>query len=210
MTAREPITTNLIVGIVLPLYRMDAVDIEALAAQLERQTTIVYRQEIQRNLNLYKCQRLVTGPDAAAQQWIADKTRQDAEGIANTYNTQLEREIQRLYASNKFGNRYHYIRGLDAWASKRNAYKAPSIALNTMTAARQYAAQRFREENNVTGRMVFVGPPPVCKRCLRLKALGPVSVEQARAYGDSQHPNCPHSWEQLIPTAIDCENAWTG
>jgi hypothetical protein len=210
MTTREPVTTTLILGIIMPLYEMQQEDITALAADLERQVRTEYGRTIQTQLNLYKCQRLATGPDAESTRWIEQYVKSTSEGIARTYNRELSNKIAALHAANVRGNRYYYMRALDTWTRQRNAYKVPSIALNSMTATRQYAAQRFRAENNVTGRMVFVGPPPVCKKCLRLKALGPVSVEQARKYGDAQHVNCPHRWEQLIPKAINCQEAWTG
>lgn len=210
MTSRQLTQTNLILGILYPLYEMQEEDIAALSAGLSRQVRAEYGKTIQTQLNLYGCQKLVTGPDAQSERWIEAYVTKTAEGIAKTYNTQLRNEIQRLYDANKRGNRYYYMRGLDAWTIRRNAYKEPSIALNTMTAARDYATKRFRTENNIGGRFVFVGPPPVCKRCIKLKALGVVSAEAAERYGDSQHVNCPHKWEQLIPQRINCDEAWTG
>jgi hypothetical protein len=210
MTARAPVETNLIVGIVLPLYQMIEEDITALAARLTRQMTIEYRQVIQGQLVLYGCQKLVTGPDAISQRWIEAYAKKNSEGIARTYNRELSNKISALYQANPRGNRRYYARALDAWILKRNSYKLPSIALNTAAAIREYAQQRFREENGIEGRFLFVGPPPVCEKCLRLKSLGVVTEAEARRYGNSQHVGCPHEWEQLIPKKIDCDEAWTG
>lgn len=210
MTSRELTQTNLIIGVLYPLYSMIDEDIAALAADLRRQVVAEYGRTVQQQLNLYGCQRLATPPDAVSQRWIDAYLTKTSEGIARTYNTQLRNEIERLYQANPRGNRYYYMRALETWTQRRNAYKIPSIALNAKTAAAQYARQRFRDENGIQGRFVFVGPPPVCKRCMKLKGLGPVSEEQATKYGDSQHVNCPHFWQQLINSRIDCANAWTG
>lgn len=214
MTTRNPgkeaIDTRLIRVITL-LYSMLDDDIARIQEQITQQLTITYRQTISAQLRLYGCQKLVTGPDGKAQTFIETKAKADATSIANTYNRELRAEVQRIYTRNPRGNRYYFIRALEEWTARRNAYKIPQISLNTATAAREYAAQRFRRENNIEGRMVFVGPPPVCKKCLRLKGLGPVSVAAAERYGDSQHINCPHRWEQLIAKPIPCDElTWTG
>lgn len=214
MTTRNPgkeaIDTRLIRVITL-LYSMLDDDIEQITQQISRQLTITYRQTINAQLRLYSCQKAATGPDSKAEKWITAKAKTDATSIAKTYNQQLKAEVQRIYSRNPRGNRYYFMRALEEWTAKRNKWKTPQIALNTAAAARDYAAQRFRRENNIKGRMVFVGLPPVCKRCLYLKGLGPVSEEDARRYGDSQHSGCFHRWEQLIPKPIPCdEMTWTG
>lgn len=212
MTTREPISTNLIVGIIRPLYAMDEGDIQALAADLRRQVMFEYGREIQRQLNLYGCQRLYSGPDAKAQAWIDDYVRTNAEGIARTYNKNLENEIRRQYTANKRANRFAYIRALDAWTTKRNAYKIPSISLSTMTQVRAYAQDRFLTENNIEGKFAFVGPPPVCRICIRAKGRSPITRRQMKqAHNQAPfHVHCPHRWEALILTKIDCDTVWTG
>jgi hypothetical protein len=212
MTTREPVNTNLIVGIILPLYRMDQGDVEALASDLRRQVMAEYGREIQRNLNLYGCQRLYSGPDQTSQAWIDDYVGRMSESIARTYNSQLQNEIRRQYTANPRANRFSYIRALDAWTVRRNAYKVPSIALNSMTQVRAYAQDRFIRENKITGRFAMVGPPPVCKICIRIKANGPLPWEECQRPENRlpAHVNCPHRREALVLIKIDCANAWTG
>lgn len=209
MTTKERINTALIRAIV-ENYSMSEGDINALLQGIAKQLTVVYRQVIQAQLTLYSCQKSVSGPDSRAMQWIDEKALKDARGIANTYQKELENKVQSLYLANRRGNRTYYSSNLDTWFAARSIRKSRDISLNTMLSARQYAAQRFRTENAIDGRMVFVGPPPVCKKCIRLKALGAVSVERAKNYGDSQHVNCPHRWEILVPKKINCDDAWTG
>lgn len=210
MTAPAPVS-SVIIEKIFEHYRMLEGDIASLNQQLTQQLTVTYRQVIQSQLALYGCQKLATGPDSEAQRWIAEKAQKDSEGIARTYDRELRSQINRIYQGNKKTNRYGYMRALDAWIAGRNLYKVPSISLNTMVKAREYAAQRFRDENNIQTKMRFVGPPPVCKKCLQLKGLGLVTVAAAKKYGDSQHPSCPHRWEAVIPTKIKCgDETWTG
>lgn len=210
-TRKETIDTRLIRVITL-LYSMQDDDIAQLQEQISKQLTITYRTVIQAQLRLYGCQKTVTGPDAKAQRFIETKAKQDAEGIARTYNTQLKNEVQRIYNRNPRGNRYFFMRALDAWAAKRNQFKTPSIALNTMTAAREYAQRRFVEENGIEGKWRLVGPPPVCKDCMRIAALGVVTwaVTQKPRNRLPSHVGCPHQWAQLIPKRIECDTAWAG
>jgi hypothetical protein len=210
MTTRERINTGLIRAIV-DVYSMTEGDINALVEQIKSQLMTTYRQSIQRQLVLYSCQKIVTGPDNQALAFLEAKALKDARGIANTYQNDLERKVQFLYIQNRRGNRNYYSSNLNTWARQRTTSKARVISLNTMTSAREYAVQRFRTENNITGKFIFAGPPPVCKKCIRLKAKGLVSAEQAKNFGDSQHINCPHFWQAVTLGKFNCnDETWTG
>lgn len=213
MTTRERVDSPVIRRI-FEAYRMDADDQIRMYEQIERQLTIVYRQTIQAQLNLYGCQKVVSESiDPASSQWIQAKARKDAEGIAQTYDRELMGQIQKVRAGNIRANRFAYMRAIDTWIAQRNIFKSASISLNTMTAARKYAQDRFTRENNIGGKWVLVGPPPVCKKCVRIKALGPITYEQTQKPNNAlpQHVNCPHRYQQLIPKKIECgPNTWTG
>lgn len=204
-----PLSTPLI-DAMTGFYSMGPGDIVELSAQLEEQMTAQYRVTIQSQLLLYGCNRSATGPDAQSLASIQRTSRTTADGIARTYNRELRNKVQSLYSANRRGNRNYYFKALEAWTVKRNAYKLDSIALNTMTAARKYAQERFVEQNGIAGRWVFTGPPPVCKVCIRIKALGVVSLAVSLTNPLPAHVNCPHTWSQVIPKKIDCAEAWTG
>jgi hypothetical protein len=213
MTTREPVSTNLILGIIMPLYEMQQEDIQALAADLERQVRIEYVRTVQRLLTLHGCQKTAQIADARSLTWIAEYARATSEGIARTYNRELSNKIRTLYTANPRGNRFYYMRGLDTWTRQRNGYKTASIALNTMTAARSYAQDRFYRENTIGGRFRPVGPPPVCKICIRIFAKGPLTWEECQKPANRfpAHVGCPHKHEIMVPTRIrDCDSAWTG
>lgn len=214
MTARDrtAINTRLIQAIV-DQYAMNEADVTRLMEQVSRQLTIVYRQTIAAQLSLYQCQKLATGPDSAAQTWIDDKARTDVKSIVNTYEKELRNKVISIYKGNKKSNRFAYMRAIDAWIAQRNIFKSASISLNTMTAARSYAQDRFIRENGITGRFAMVGPPPVCKDCVRIKGYGPQTFEQTQKPNKRlpSHVNCPHRWQALVPKKINCdEGTWTG
>lgn len=212
MTTRERINTDLIRAIV-DTYSMQESDIQALLDQIARQTTIVYRQTIQSSLTLYGCQKIVTGPDQKAQEWIDAKALKDAKGIATTYQNDLENKVIALYRANPRGNRFYYSSNLNTWIAKRGVFKSQSISLNTMTQARKYAQDRFIRENNIGGRFSMVGPPAVCKDCVRIKSYGPQTFEETQKPNKRlpSHVNCPHRWQALTPKKIPCdEMTFTG
>jgi hypothetical protein len=104
------------------------------------------------------------------------------------------------------------VRALDTWLVDRTSRKTASISLNTMTAAREYAKDRFITENGIEGKFVFTGPPPVCKICIRIKGYGPMTYKQTRQSNRRlpAHINCPHTYQALTLTKIDCSAVWTG
>lgn len=211
MTARD-VTQTTIVTKVIAHYEMTADDVRQLYEQIKVQIEKTYLQTIQAQLNLRGCQKLATLLDQASRAWIEDKARTDAAGIAKTYNRELANKTKAIYSSNKRTNRYGYMRALDTWLLQRNAFKVPSISLNTMTQARAYAEDRFIRENKIKGRFAPVGPPPVCKLCIRVFALGPLTWEECQKPRNKfpQHPGCPHKHAAMVITPINCAEAWTG
>jgi hypothetical protein len=211
MTTKERINTALIRAIV-ENYSMSEGDINALLQSITRQLTVVYRQVIQAQLTLYSCQKTVSGPDSRASKWIDDKALKDARGIANTYQRELENKVQSLYLANRRGNRNYYSSNLNTWFASRSIRKSRDISLNTMTAAREYAKDRFITENGIEGKFVLTGPPPVCKDCIRIKGYGAMTYKQTRMKNRRlpAHPGCPHTYQALTLTKIDCSTVWTG
>lgn len=188
-------------------------DVDALSSQLSKQLTATYRQTIQASLNLYGCQKTVSAPDSQSSKWIDAKAVKDSEGIAQTYDRELKNHIARLQSKAPKGNRFYYLKALDEWINQRNKFKVASISLNTMTQARAYAQDRFIRENNIKGRFAPVGPPPVCKICIRIFAKGPLTWEECMKPANflPAHVHCPHKRQALVIQSIPCnELTWTG
>lgn len=210
MTTRIPVSTRLIDAITAH-YAMNEDDIRLLMERITAQLITTYRRVILQQLQLYKCQKTPSNPiDPQSQQWVEAKALKDAKGIAATYERELRNKVSRLYQANRRGNRNYYISNLDRWITQRNSHKSSSISLNTMTAARKYAKDEFRSRNVRGGKYILVGPPPVCKLCIRIKGLGPVDLATTKRRPLPAHGGCPHDYEAVTLGKVDCETIWTG
>jgi len=201
--------TNLVSTITL-LYSMQQDDINALADRLLQQRAVEWQRSIQQELARYGCNQSARAPVGGDALDLFRMSENDARSIAQTYNRELRNQVQRLFEANPKGNRNYYISRLEAWAKRRDAYKAQQIALNTAATTRQLAQSRFRQQNNINSKFLFVGPPPVCITCTRLKAMGLVTQDVVNQYPSPQHLNCPHEWQDARPKGIDCATAWAG
>lgn len=199
-----------LVSTLLLLYRMNDADVAALAATLNVRRIEEYKRAIQQELARYGCNAIASAPSGGDLAALQQMSQRDAETIAVTYNGQLERQIQRLYDANPRGNRQYYYSNLEAWSNKRDGFKVPQIALQTAQTTREHAQRRFRDKNQIGGKYLFAGPPPVCKKCMRLRAMGLVTIDVVNQYGNSQHIGCPHEWQSARLSKIDCSRVWTG
>jgi hypothetical protein len=213
MTVPAAVQSSQLVRIITLLYSMQGEDINLLADRLLQQRATEWANAISQELRRYGCSQTGRAPVGSDALELFRLSEQDAQGIASTYNRELSNQVQRLYAANPRGNRTYYTSNLEKWAAKREIYKAQQIALNTAATTRQFAQTRFRQMNNIErGKYLFSGPPPVCVKCVSLKAKGLVSLEFVNRHPSPQHPNCPHEWVQarIRGVNLDCATAWTG
>lgn len=210
MTTPAAIQTSNLVRIITLLYSMQSDDINLLADRLLQQRSVEWQRSMTQELRRYGCSQTGQFPVGSDALELFRMSETDAAGIANTYNRELRSQVQRLYTANPRGNRNYYTSNLEQWAAKREIYKAQQIALNTAGTTRQMAQTRFRQMNNIEGKYLFGGPPPVCIRCVRLRAMGLVAREVMQRYPTPIHVNCPHEWRDGRPKGIDCATAWTG
>lgn len=136
---------------------------------------------------------------------------EDAKSIAATYNRELANKINALYRENPRGNRTFYFSRLEAWSTKRAAWKSPQIALTTEMQTRAYAMERFRAMNfDKPLRYIFAGPAPTCRVCVKLFAEGVVDEAFMRSTPIPVHPNCPHYFRVVRPPKLECNQLWLG
>lgn len=194
------------------LYSLQDADTVDLAMRLQAQRKVEWVKAISAELQRYGCPANGQPPAGSDAQALSQLSLTDARSIANTYNRELGNQVQRLYAANPRGNRNYYFKALETWSAKRQIFKGQQIALNTHTSTGQLARQRFRQMNDIdTGKFIFAGPIPVCIKCVRLRAMGIVSIEIVNRYGDSQHVNCPHFWKPVrVRGVVDCKTVWRG
>ena len=192
------------------LYRMERDDVTALAEQLLEQRKRAWATALAELGREYGCGKPPRAPSGDDLRELRRMSREDARQIADTWNKDVSRQIERLYEANPRGNRHYYARRLEAWSAERNAWKAPSIAFNTAQQTRFYAQQAFYRANGIEPRFIFVGPPPVCEACVMHFAAGVVGQDYVDRNAAPVHVNCPHEWRALRQERIPCEDLWLG
>jgi hypothetical protein len=205
-----PLETRLLQIIGL-LYRMNADDEVALAKELtlarQRAWTLTIRNEARR-LGCDKTPQKATGTQLRD---LESMSLEDAKSIARTWNRDVEREIGRLFETNRRGNRYYYAKNVEAWAARRAVWKDAQIALNTEQSTIRYAKEQFWKQNKLLGvRFVASGPAAVCKVCIRIFAAGVVDYRYTQRHPLPAHINCPHTYETLTLEKRACAEIWVG
>ncbi len=181
---------------------------EQLLAQMKRAWLAALREEARR----YGYRGPANPPSREDLAWLRREARQDAQSIARTWARDVERQLERLYATNRRGNRYYYTKHMEEWAAARDTWKARQIFVTTESKVRAYARERFAERNGLRGdRYVMDGPPPVCAVCVGYFAAGVVDQAFVDKHPLPAHIGCPHQWRALrtvpAPTAAEL---WVG
>lgn len=138
-------------------------------------------------------------------------SNEDAINIANTYNRDLERRINKLRKENPSGDLQYFVDNLRLWAIERAAWKAAQIALNTETNTREFARLRFWQENGLTDRrFIATGSPPTCEICIAIFGAGIVDFAYTQRHPLPAHPNCPHWYKLYRKARLNDATAWVG
>lgn len=192
------------------LYRMESEDTAALEQQLLERRKQAWVLALAEQAARYGCNRTPEPPRKQDLTELKRMSKEDAAGIAQTWNRDVERQLQRLYDANPRGNRVYYTKNMERWAQARGQWKNAQIALQTEQSTRYYAKMRFFEMNTIRPRFKFVGPPPVCEVCLDHFGAGIVDMQYIRRNPSPIHPNCPHEWQEAVIADIPCDQLWLG
>jgi hypothetical protein len=194
------------------LYRMQPDEEKQLAADLLDQSKQAWYTAIGEKAREYGYRGPVRYPSLGDLEYLKNLCRLDAQSIAATWNRDVARQLQKLYAANPRGNRYYYAKHMEAWVTQRSSWKSRQIATQTEQAARTYAIERFLQENGLRGGMyLFDGPPPVCGDCVQLYGMGPVDQRFVDRHRCPRHIGCTHEWRELRgPTAPPPADLWVG
>ena len=203
-------TTDLI-RIMTLLYQWQPEEVQVLEDELLERRMQAWRTAIEEQARQFGCNVNANDPSGGDLRALRAESGVDASGIVNTWNADVERQLERLYDANPRGNRTYYASNMETWATQRSRWKSRQIGLQTVQSTRGYAVQRFIEENPVRSpRYLFVGPPPICRVCVEHFAAGVVD----QAYVDRNpipvHPFCPHEWQLQTAQRLDCRNIWVG
>ncbi len=193
-------------------YSMQPEDEAALAAQIERQRSRAWQTALEEEAQKVGVRARANAPRRDDLQYLRDVSRSDAESIARTYNADLEKQIRALFTENPRGNRQFYASRLEAWYSKRAAWKDRQIALMNEKSARYYATQRFREMNLIgRAKFRFDGPSPVCDECIDNFAAGEVEQEYVDTHPTPVHIGCNHDWKGTkYQLGVSRRDVWIG
>lgn len=192
-------------------YVMQPEDVRALDAQLlearKRAWTAALRSEAAR----HGCNKAPSAPSGQDLAELKAQSADDAKSIAETYNKDVERQIEALYAENPRGNRTFYASRMEQWVAERNRWKQPQIGVTTDTTATEYARTRFRAMNyDGAVKYKFDGPATTCRDCTMRFAAGLVDEAYTRRYPCPRHVGCPHTWTVVRVPKIPCDELWLG
>lgn len=192
------------------LYRMESADVKQLENDLLDARKRAWDLALRDKAKQYGCSGVPNAPRLGDLKELRSMSREDAKSIAATWNRDVQREIERLYAVNPRGNRYYYTSNLEKWARARAQWKASQIAIQVEQTTRFYTQERFREANGVIAQFVFVGAPPVCKTCMGYFSAGVVDGAFIRRNPAPVHVGCPHEWQEITFERLECGEMWLG
>lgn len=200
-----------LIRIMALLYRWQPEEIQVLEDELLERRIQAWRTALSEQARQFGCNRAANDPSGGDLRVLRAESGVDAAGIVSTWNRDVERELQRLFDANPGGDRTYYASNMETWADTRNTWKSRQVGLQTVQTTRAYAQSRFREENELRAdRFLFVGPPPVCRRCTELFAAGIVDQRFVDRNPVPIHVLCPHEWQLQTAQRLDCRNIWVG
>jgi hypothetical protein len=193
------------------LYQMQRDDIRQLEAQILEARKQAWAAALRAEAQAHGCNRVPSAPRREDLDELKRMSKEDAQSITATWNREVTREIERLYAANHRGNRRYYYKNLEAWDAKRREWKLPLIAITTDATTAEYARRRFEKMNYGGGlRYVFAGGVAVCRVCASLFAAGIVDEAFMRRHPLPAHPGCPHQWQVVNRPRMRCDELWLG
>jgi hypothetical protein len=189
-----------------------ALDADSLTASILKQRSETWRATLTEDARAAGSGKTGQGPSGGDLSELSRLSRRDADSIANTFDRELNNQIDRLYDANPTGDRAYYVRELTNWAEQRADYKDRQIANMNRQTARSYAQERFEVMNKVGDALsLFVGPPPREPVCAGHFAAGLVDAQYVAANRTPIHIGCPHSWErQQSVIGVPIEEIWVG
>ena len=152
------------------------------------------------------------GPAGSDRDYLRRLSRQDAQSIRDTFNRDLQSQINQLYDADPARTRQSYVDELTRWANERAGWKDRQITTMNRGSARTYAQQRFNTMNKVgAATYLYGGPSPRGPRCADHFAAGVVNQAYVDANPQPEHVNCPHYWvKQSSTVGVPLDRLWIG
>lgn len=210
MPGNDPLTK--LQAVMRLAYGMRADEQAVLARNIEDQLRGAWVDQMRLEARSVGSKKPIPFPSGSTLDVLRRQAITDARGILATYNSDLEREIRRLYDANPRGNRNYYMRNIEDWHTRRQAWKDRQIALANDKRARHMASQEFVSANQIQAPTFrFDGPAPACDDCGAMFAAGEVDQDFVDRNPAPLHPNCPHFWTRVSGRlGVPLEQLWVG
>ena len=151
------------------------------------------------------------GPRGRDQIELRKRSRIDASSVGGTFEKDFVAFVTKVYRENPDGDRRYYVNLVHEWSDTRAVWKDRQISLNNVQDTRQYAIDRFNEENPGRKAYRYGGPNPAeCEDCQRHFIQGIVNQAYVDRHPQPQHPNCAHEWMLVSTSLINPQVVWTG
>lgn len=139
----------------------------------------------------------------AVTQALSDEADARAEGIADTYNREMETFVQRLGA---LGVDYQQaVESVASWSDERDAARSEMIGVDAAYSAHADATVAFFADNDIPVEFDFGrhrgDDPAVCPVCQALERTGPHPLERVLEIG-TPHIQCRQSWHPRVDEAL--------
>jgi hypothetical protein len=198
---------------VIAAYSMTETDIAALADVLFEQLRLSYLERVGSLARQHGAVNVLPQLREPELSQLQAKAREDAQGIAKTYNDDLRRQVEGIYNRDPLAGRDEYVRVLASWGRDRSEYKSIQIALYTILWSVNYGFELFITRNNLQYQLFrAVGAIPKCVDCMRIVAAGVVNYRYTQEYPLPYHQNCSHEWSVVNATDISANGQiiWAG
>lgn len=200
-----------LIRIMALLYRMNAADIQTLSQELLDARKRAWQSALAEEVRAFGCQKTPRAPSGRDLNELKAMSLEDAQSIAQTWNRDIERQLEQIYQTNPRANRHTYIKRMREWEAKRAAWKNAQIALNTTQQTHNYARSRFFQENGLRGSYyIMTGPTPVCRECTQIMAMGILPEAFVQRKPCPRHVNCTHQYSLVTRPQIACDELWVG
>lgn len=198
-----------VMAIVHLAMRMNEVDIESLYDEMYKARKAEFDDAVSDYLAQMDCggkAYLKAGPEMKL---MKAQSRLESEGIADTYNRDLAKAIQKIKDTVPSANRYTYVSQLRAWEAARRIWKMTQISLHTIMTSRDQALKAFSDRNNLAPTVELYpkkAAEPICQGWIN---RGIVSYRVAKNNPSPYHVGCLHYWRPKFVKG-DCDNLWIG
>lgn len=142
---------------------------------------------------------------------LNDLGKEEAKGIANTFNFDLAVAIKNIRQEIPTANRHVYVNRLRGWNRERKEFKSQQIVMHTAMTTRQQAMVNFSENNGLRPQTELIPKVAAEVICQGWINRGKVAFRVANNNPSPFHIGCIHWWQPVSFGKVgNCEDLWVG